>query len=70
MSITFTKSGLSDLTFERGRAYPLREPITINQERHLTEGNTAKVIDYGSDLTLVEVRINFVTKDQYTGAVN
>ena len=71
MSIVFSKSGLSDLTLERGRIYPYSEgDIEIHQDRYLTESNEAKVVDYGTDLTMIVVRFQYLTKDNYDGATN
>jgi len=53
MAIIFQKTGLSDLTLERGRLFPIVEPITINQELYLTESMTPKVVDYGNTLMLI-----------------
>ena len=51
MSIVFSKAGLSDLTLERGRLYPISKPIQINQELYMTESLNAKVVDFGSTAT-------------------
>ena len=71
MSIVFSKSGLSDLTLERGRMFPYSDgSITIHQDRYLTESNEAKVVDYGSDLTMIVLRFQYLSKDNYNGATN
>ena len=70
MSIVFIKSGLSNLTLERGRLFPISTPIEINQDRYLTEDNNAKVVDYGSDLDLWELNFNYLSVDNYNGSVN
>lgn len=70
MSIKFSKAGMSDLTLERGRLFPVISPITINQDRYLTESNNPKVIDYGDNLELKELKFNYLSKDNYDGATN
>lgn len=70
MSIVFQKSGMSDLTLERGRILPKKNPIEINQERYLTQNNKPIVVNYGSSLNLIEVEFNYLSKDNYDGAVN
>jgi len=71
MSIVFVKGGLSDLTLERGRIYPYSAgDITIHQDRYLTESNQAKVVDYGTDLTMIVLSLTYLSKDNYDGAVN
>lgn len=69
-SIVFKKSGLSDLTIERGRVYPVRQPIQINQERYLTESMNPKVIGYGSTLETIILEFVGLTRDNYDGATN
>ena len=68
--IVFQKSGLSDLTIQRGRAFPVRNPHKPNQIRHLTENNQAKVISFGQALRLVELQVGGLNADNYNGAVN
>lgn len=71
MSIVFSKSGMSNLTLERGRLFPFSEgDIEINQDRYLTEDNNPIVINYGDNLELVVLSFSFLTKDNYDGAVN
>lgn len=70
MAITFRKTGLSDLILERGRLFPLKNPITINQERYLTESNTPVVVDYGNPEKIIEVHVEFLTRDNYDGTIN
>lgn len=70
MSIVFSKAGLSDLTLERGRLYPLSTPIEINQELYLTENLNPKIIDYGSTITYWKLAFNHLSKDNYNGTVN
>jgi len=70
MSIVFSKSGLSDLTLERGRLYPLPMPIQINQELNLTDGMNPKVTDYGGTAQFWKVVFNYLSKDNYDGSVN
>ncbi|MDZ7355755.1 MAG: hypothetical protein ONB55_21760 [candidate division KSB1 bacterium] len=61
--IVFQKSGLSDLTFENGRAYPLISPVEFNQEIYETEDRSVKVVDYGG--TPVEyIQINLPGMNQ------
>lgn len=68
--IVFQKAGLSDLTIERGRSFPIDHPIEINQELYLTESNNAKVVDFGNDLELIEVKISGLSRDNYDGTTN
>lgn len=68
--IIFSHASMSDLTIERGRLFPLREPIELNQERQLTENKNPKVIDYGGYLNLWEMRFEGLSKDNYDGVVN
>ena len=70
MAIKFQKSGMSDLTIEKGRLFPVSEPIEINQEIHLTESNNPKVIVYGDNLKIIELKFKGLTKDNYNGTVN
>lgn len=69
-AIVFQKSGLSDLTLERGRVFPVREPITINQDNYLTEAMNPKVVDYGSTLQLLRVTFKGLSEDNYSGTIN
>jgi len=71
MSIVFSKAGMDSLTLERGRTMPYSpKEIEIHQERYLTESNNAKITDYGSDLTLIKLGFNYLSKDNYDGATN
>lgn len=71
MPIVFQKSGLSDLTLERGRLVPYsRGNISVNQERYLTESNNAKITDYGNNITFIELAFDHLTKDNYDGSTN
>ena len=70
MAIKFQKSGMSDLTLEKGRLFPVSAPIEINQELHLTESNNPVVIVYGDNLNLIELKFKGLTKDNYDGTVN
>ena len=71
MSIVFQKSGLSDLTIERGRLFPFSpKNITVHQDRYLTESNNAKIVDYGANLQLIKLSFKNLTKDNYDGAIN
>lgn len=70
MSIVFSHASLSDLTLERGRIYPVSQPIQINQDRYLTESNNPKVIDYGDDLNFIQLNFQYLSKDNYDGATN
>ncbi|NOY60294.1 MAG: hypothetical protein GXO75_15400 [Calditrichaeota bacterium] len=70
MSIVFQKSGLSDLTIEGGRLYPVSEPIRANQERYLTEDNSPKVVNYGDPLKLIKLVLDGLTRDNFDGTVN
>lgn len=61
--VVFQKSGLSDLTFENGRAYPLSSPVEFNQEIYENEDRSVKVVDYGG--TPVEyIQINLPGMNQ------
>lgn len=68
--IVFQKAGLSDLTLERGRLFPVSSPITINQENYLTEDMNPKVVDYGATAQLLAIELDGLSKDNYNGAVN
>lgn len=68
--ITFRKSGLSDLVIPRGRLYPAKTPIEINQDRLLTESNNPIVVNYGDHLELLEISLEGLTRDSYDGTVN
>jgi len=68
--IVFSKTGLSNLTIEQARSFPLLEEITINQQMYLTEGNEAKVVDYGDDLEIINIVIGGLSHDNLTGTVN
>jgi len=70
MAIIFQKTGLSDLTLERGRLFPIVEPITINQELYLTESMTPKVVDYGNTLKLIELKLEGLSRENFDNAVN
>ena len=71
MSIVFKKSGVSDLTLERGRIVPYStEEDQINQERYLTENYTSKVVNYGSNGKFLELTFKHLTKDNYDGTAN
>ena len=70
MSIQFSKSGMSTLTLERGRLFPIQNPKTANQDRYLTESNNPKVINYGDALEVMELNLAFLSKDNYDGAIN
>jgi len=66
MPITFQKAGLSDLTIETGRSFPIKEDITFNQEINLTEDRQPKVVDYGGDPeSFIEVNINPISVKEY-----
>jgi len=70
MSIVFSKAGLSDLTLERGRLYPISKPIQINQELYMTESLNAKVVDFGSTATFWMMVFSYLSKDNYDGTTN
>ncbi len=70
MSIVFSAGGMSNLTLERGRLYPLSIPIQINQELNLTDGMNPKVTDYGGTAQFWKVIFNYLSKDNYDGSVN
>ncbi len=71
MSIVFKKSGMSDLTLERGRVVPYQtQEQKINQERYLTESYNTKVVNYGSNAQYLELSFKHLTKDNYDGTVN
>lgn len=71
MSIVFQKSGLSDLTLERGRIFPVEEAqIKINQETYLTESMNPKVVNYGSTLKLIRLKFAGLSRDNYDGTIN
>lgn len=70
MAIQFTKGGMSDLTLEHGRLFPVEQPIEVNQENYLTESLNAKVIDFGGSITIYKLRFNNLTRDNYDGTVN
>jgi len=71
VAIIFQKSGLSDLTLERGRVFPVTDTrIRPNQERYLTESLNPKVVVYGGTLQLLELRLEGLSRDNYDGAVN
>ncbi len=68
--IVWQKGGMSDLTIDKGRSFPVSEPIEINQERYMTESFNAKVISYGSSAKFIQLDISGVPKDNYDGTVN
>lgn len=68
--IKFSAAGMSDLTLERGRLYPIKKPQTKHQERHLTESMNPKVISYSGTLTLWRLDLIYLSSDNYSGAVN
>lgn len=69
--ITFIKSGLSNLTMERGRAVPYSpDEIEPNQLMELTESDNPIVVDYGSSLNFITLELTNLSKDQYDGSVN
>lgn len=69
--IVFQKSGLSDLTMERGRIVPYSpEEIEIDQIQNLTENNIPIIVDYGNNLTFINLEFNHLSKDNYDGATN
>ena len=70
MSIVFSAAGMSNLTLERGRLYPLSMPIQINQELNLTDGMNPKITDYGGTAQFWKVIFNYLSKDNYDGSVN
>lgn len=70
MSITFQKSGLSDLTIERGRLFPAKSKIRINQDRYLTESMNAKVVSRGASAQFITLKISGLSADNYDGTVN
>jgi len=66
MPVTFQKAGLSDLTIETGRSFPIKEDIAFNQEINLTEDRQPKVVDYGGDPeSFIEVNINPISVKEY-----
>ena len=70
MSIVFSASGMSNLTLERGRLYPLSKPTEINQELNLTDDMNPKVTDYGGTAKYWKLMFNYLSKDNYDGSVN
>jgi len=42
----FQKTGVTTVTFDRGRVFPISEPIEVYQHRYDTEGLNTKVISY------------------------
>lgn len=70
MSIKFSAGGMSTLTLERGRLYPLSMPVQINQELNLTDGMNPKVTDYGGGVQFWKMMFNYLSKDNYDGAIN
>jgi len=68
--IIFQKTGLPDLTIERGRVYPLNNPTEINQDRYLTESNHDVIVNYGNHAKFLELELKFLSKDNYDGAIN
>ena len=70
MSIVFSKGGLSDLTLERGRLYPITNPVKINQHRYLTEDYSPKVVNWGSSYTLFDLKFNYLSKSNYDDATD
>lgn len=70
MAITFAKGGMNTLTLERGRVYPLSRPIDINQELNLTDGMNPKVTDYGGTAKYWQLVFNYLSKDNFDGAIN
>jgi len=69
-SIVFKKSGLSDLTIETGRVYPVRRPVRVNQARYLTESMNPKVVSYGSTVEFIVLELAGLPRDNYDGTVN
>jgi hypothetical protein len=43
----FQKSGAPNVTFDRGRVFPVSEPVEVYQHRYDTEGLNTKVVSYG-----------------------
>lgn len=70
MSITFQKTGLSDLVIERGRLFPDKQPIQINQDRYLTESMNSKIVSRGSSAQFLKLKFSGLSKDNYDGTVN
>lgn len=70
MAIIFSKGGMSDLTLERGRIFPIQSPIQINQERHFTESMNPKVIVYSGTAEFFELKLEGLSRDNYDGTVN
>lgn len=70
MAISFIKSGLSNLTLERGRLYPVRKPIEVNQERYLTESLNEKIVNFGGTIELYALEFSHLSKDNYDGTIN
>lgn len=69
--IVFQKSGLSDLTLERGRVIPATGSIEPHQYAHLTQSNNAKVYDVGSnELEFIDIQLAGLSRDNYDGATN
>ena len=68
--IVFQKTGMSDLTLERARSYPISEPYQLNQERYLTENGQPKVVKYGDPVRFIEVQLKGLSRDNYDGVVN
>ncbi len=68
--IVWKKTGMSDLTIDKGRSFPVNEPIQINQERYLTESLNAKVINFGSSAKFIQLDIAGVPRDNYNGTIN
>jgi len=68
--MTFSKSGRSNLTLERGRLYPVSISYTKNQERYLTEGMNPKVVSYSGTLQLFNLSFSYLSKDNFDGTVN
>lgn len=71
MTITFSKSGLTDCVIEHGRISPyIPLDITINQELYLTEDNQSKVVNYGSNFETIELIFKNLSRDNYDGSAN
>lgn len=69
-AIIFQKGGLSDLTLERARIFPINRIQNINQELYLTESMAPKVVNYGGSSKIIEVVLEGLSKDNYDGTVN
>jgi len=55
----FQKTGVTTVIFDRGRVFPVSEPVEVYQHRYNTEGLNTKVISY-------DVEINFINAS-FTG---